>query len=229
MRPLERNGPIPQRRVVGVRPITREDLGRLMEPRTQIGMPQKLRNSHHNVARLAALGMKNIQIAERVGMTRERVGVLLKSPAMQELVASYRERIDEVFVDSVDAYFDLATRNMVAAERHIADRIDDLDEKGELLPLREALAVSRDAADRFGYGKKATNVNLNVDFAAKLEAAISRSGKTVPTSQAVQDGGGGEVVTLPPPKDRAPTGLLEHGSGADARVEEVVQKMVRRL
>jgi hypothetical protein len=29
--------------------------------------------------------------------------------------------------------------------------------------------------DRFGYGKRQTNVNVNVDFAKRLEAAITRS------------------------------------------------------
>jgi hypothetical protein len=37
------------------------------------------------------------------------------------------------------------------------------------------MAISRDAADRTGHGKVQTNMNVNVDFASKLEAARRRS------------------------------------------------------
>lgn len=160
--------------------LSRDDLARLAEgKRTVISTPMKLRNSHHMIARLAAAGLSNIDIGTRVGYTRERVGQLLASPAMEELIARYRDKIDEKFLNNVDTYMELATANMVAAERHIADRIDALDEEGELMPLREAVLVSRDAADRFGYGKRQTNVNVNADFASMLEKSIARSGKTI--------------------------------------------------
>ena len=110
-----------------------------------------------------------------MGYSAVRVNDLLNSPAMEELVAQYRLKVDEAFVENVDSFFEVATRNMMAAERHISDHIAELDETGELLPVRVALAISRDAADRFGYGKKQTNIN--VDFASALEKAIARSGK----------------------------------------------------
>lgn len=157
--------------------LVASDLARLNEKRYVASTPQKLRDSHHMIARLAATGLRGFQIAEKLGYSRVRVNDLLNSPAMEELVANYRAKVDEAFVENADAFFDLATRNMLAAERHISDHIAELDEQGELLPIRTALAVSRDAADRFGYGKKTQNLNINVDFAAKLEAAIARSGK----------------------------------------------------
>ena len=194
---LIRKHPVAEKRIVSVRSIKREDLARLEGPRRKIGMPKKLRNSHHNIARYAAIGLNNKQIGERVGMSRERVGQLLKVPAMEELVANYRERVDEAFIDGIEAYLELATSNMIAAERHIADRIAELDEDDELLPINDALKISRDAADRFGYGKKSTNVNVNVDFAAKLEDAIKRSDKVsqkhIP-SRARAVGGAGPVI-----------------------------------
>ena len=71
---------------------------------------------------------------------------------------------------------------MTKAERQISDRLDEADETGESLPIRDLVAVSRDAADRLGLGKKSTVTNLNVDFAAKLEAAIGRSAKIIELS-----------------------------------------------
>ena len=97
---------------------------------------------------------------------------------MQELVANYRAKVDEEFVEGADAFFTLATQNMIAAERHIADAIAEAEDAGELIPIRTALAISRDAADRFGYGKKTQNLNINVDFAAQLERAIAAQRQT---------------------------------------------------
>lgn len=160
-------------------PLIAADLERLKEKRYVPSTPQKLRDSHHMIARLRASGLRGFQIAERMGYSAVRVNDLLNSPAMEELVAQYRLKVDEAFVENQDAFFTLATSNMLAAERHIRDQIDHLDEVGELLPVRTALAISRDAADRFGYGKKSQQTNINVDFAAALEKAIARSGKVI--------------------------------------------------
>lgn len=158
------------------RPLTREDLNGLVAKRTEFGSnTQRLRESHHYVARLVALGQKDKAIAERTGYSANRVSQLRKSPAFQQLVSRYREMVDNEFVENVDEYMRLAVGNMIAAERHIADHISEADEANELIPIKTALAISRDAADRFGYGKKTTQVNVNVDFAARLEAARRRS------------------------------------------------------
>ena len=168
------------------RPLIAADLERLKETRHVPSTPQKLRDSHHMIARLAAMGLRPGKIAEQVGYSYVRVQSLLVSPAMQELVANYRAKVDEEFVEGADAFFTLATQNMIAAERHIADAIAEAEDAGELIPIRTALAISRDAADRFGYGKKTQNLNINVDFAAQLERAIARSGKTIEATPAAQ-------------------------------------------
>lgn len=184
--------------VTEVRDLTREDLGTLREARasTALAFPAKLRDSHHRIARLVAAGIRQKDIAERTGYAPNRISIICQSPAMQELIARYREKIDDAFVDSIDAYYETATNNMLAAERQIADRLDEADAEGETLPMRDLIAISRDAADRFGYGKKATNVNVNIDFAAQLERAIQRSGKTIDVSP--------QVGTLLPVKPHQP-------------------------
>jgi hypothetical protein len=172
----------PRRRIVieSVRAITRQDLPRILKPRDKSAtIPQKLRESHHTIARLLATGLSQTRVAFLTGYTPTRVNQLATAPAMQDLIANYRAQATESFVETVDAFYDLATANMLAAERHLADRIGELDEVGELLSVREALAISRDAADRFGYGKKQTNLNVNADFAALLEKAIAKSGKII--------------------------------------------------
>jgi len=158
-------------------PMIAADLERLKENRSAPTTVKKLRDSHHMVARLTAAGLRPGEVAEACGYTRERVTALLKSPAIQELVAQYRAKVDVKYEERIDAFLAYRTKNMVAMERHISDGIAEADEAGELIPIRTALAYSADSADRFGYGKKTQQTNINVDFASALEKAIARSGK----------------------------------------------------
>ena len=179
-----------------VRQIERDELGRLLEPRDKstpsIG---KIRDSHHMAARLLAAGLRVGEVAERTGYTPASITRFQNVPAFQELMAHYRAIADDAYAKVQDQYQTASVANMLAAERHIADHIAELDETGELLPIKTALAISADKADRFGYGKKTTNLNVNVDFAKNLEGMIRRSGKTIdvtpgarPTGQAGSPG-----------------------------------------
>lgn len=164
--------------ILGVRELTRGDLACLREPRN-VSAVAKLRDPHHRLARLIASGLRPPEAAARCGFSVSRVYVLNIDPTFQDLVASYRKEVDAAFVQSQDEYYETATANMLKAERQIAEKLEAAEEEGELLPTRDLIAISRDAADRFGYGKKQTNLNVNVDFAAKLEKAIQRSGKVI--------------------------------------------------
>lgn len=176
--------PIPRGRIAkvlkikGVRSLDRKDLDRLTQPRANHGV-SRFRDSHHRVARLYATGLRHAEVMEATGYSYQRLLTLHGSPAMQELIARYREKVNDEWAKEVDAFYSLATRNMLAAERQLSDRIDEADELGETLPVRELIAISSDRADRFGYPKKAQNLNINVDFAAQLERAIQRSGKQI--------------------------------------------------
>ena len=184
--------------------IERDDLSLLHQGNRTTSSIQRLRASHHRMARLAAYGFTNKEIAANTGYTKERIGQLLGSPAMKELVAVYESRIEEKDVENLDAFLSLKTSNMIAAERHIADHIAELDDVGELLPVKTALAISADGADRTGYGKRTTNLNVNMDFAFALEKAIKRSGKEIKTV-------GGQMKQVegrPPPPLAATTSAL---------------------
>lgn len=167
------------RPIVSIRDLTRVDLEALREKRVGPPTVSRFRDPHHRLARLCALGLRDREIAERSGYSIQRLGTLKMDPAFNELVAKYRGTVDEEFRETVDDYYSMATSNMLKAERQIAERLDAADEEGETLPVNQLIAISRDAADRFGYGKKQTNLNVNVDFAAQLEKAIQRSGKTI--------------------------------------------------
>ena len=207
-------GPTTQdRAILGVRALLPEDLGKLKEKRDPNNLIKRLRDPHHLLARCLASGMKIGDAARASGYTREGVHLLNKDPTFLNLVEHYRGIVTDEWRQGLDSFNELATANMLKAERQIAEKLEAADEAGETLPTRELIAISRDAADRLGYGKKQTNLNVNVDFAARLEACISRSGKTL-------DARASPAAALAPPpagvrRDVAP--LLEPQPGRIAR------------
>lgn len=164
-------------RVLSVRGMTPEDL-EFLRHRSVGPRLKRLRDTHHAVARLIAVGKRIGEVAFLTGFSTQRVGTLLKDPAFIELVERYRGDVNESWREGVDEYQQMAMRNMAIAERQLTDRLEAADDAGETLPTRELIAITADRADRFGYGKRSTQLNVNVDFAAKLERAINRS-KTI--------------------------------------------------
>lgn len=162
------------------RVLTRDDLAVLREKRPPSGKPiaQRLRDPHHRLARLLAMGHKTQAAAELAGYSYGRVMTLNLDPGFKELVAQYRNLVNEEFKSAADEFYSTAVSNMSKAERQIAEHFDRSDEEGELLPLKDLVAIASDGKDRFGYEKKKsqTNLNINADFAGMLEKAIARSG-----------------------------------------------------
>lgn len=169
--------------VTNVRALTRDDLALIVEARSPTGngtstsAVARLRDSHHRIARLFAAGLRIGEIVERVGYSYNRVSTLQRDPAFQELIATYRGKVDAAFEREQDEYAKLTMSNMIKAETQLAEKLEEAEENGEFLPTRDLIAISRDAADRFGYGKRQTNLNVNADFASLLEKTIARSGK----------------------------------------------------
>ena len=164
-------------RILSVRSMVESDLEALRQPSHRQGLTRQLRDSHHTIARLFASGLKNGEIAERTGYAYNRISMLRSDPAMVELIAHYRALVTEAWREEQDNIAQMAVANLTKAERMIADRLDEAEEADQPIPLRELLALTSDRMDRFGYGKKTANLNVNVDFAAKLEAAITRTKK----------------------------------------------------
>lgn len=153
--------------------------GRRNDAPLRKGMVAKFRESHHVLAKLMAKGLKQNDIAARTGYSETWIAQLHNDPAFQELLTKYRDLDTQLFVEGRDEFYTLATKNMIQAERQLSDKMDDLDEEGEMLPTRELVSIVADRADRFGYGKRETKFNVKVDFADALQRAIKRSGKTV--------------------------------------------------
>lgn len=163
-------------RILSVRPLVEADLERLREPSSGERL-RKIRDSHHMVCRLMASGLKLWEIASRTGFSVTRLSVLSKDPAIIDLVAHYRNLITEDWREEMDSITEDNLAAIRLSSRMIRDKLEDADESGEEVPLKTLVAIKADAADRFGYGKKTHQTNLNVDFARLLEEARARSNK----------------------------------------------------
>lgn len=161
-------------RILSVRPMTREDIAELRKPAAKVGIA-KTRSVHHTIARLAASGLKVYEIADAVGYSAGRIGTLLDAPAVQELVAHYRGLDTKTWLEGRDHFYDNMTELATRSARIILDAFDEAEESGDVIPIRTALPVLEFAADRTGYQKKTTNINVNIDYASRLEQAIKRS------------------------------------------------------
>lgn len=157
-----------------IRTLNRADLAVLSIARPAVTI-QNLRDTHHRIARAVASGLSNGDVAMTCGISYNRVSILKADPAFMELVAHYRAILTAEWAEAADPVTDYLRQNALKAQAMLSDKLDHATEQGEFLPTRDLLGIAELGLDRTGYGKVNKNVNINVDFAAKLEAAKKRS------------------------------------------------------
>lgn len=167
-------------KILAVRPLTREDLACLPDKRPAQGVTKVFRHHHHRIARMAAMGLRPGEIQAQAGISATRWMQLQQDPAFQELVAQYRNKVDEGFADAATELYTAVAANTINAELLISEKLEKALDGEEDINLNQLLAISRDGADRVGLPKMkiAQNTNVNLDFAAMLEAAAKRSGRS---------------------------------------------------
>lgn len=163
--------PVPE--ISDIRPISRTDLSHLTEKRQPQAL-QSLRDNHHRIARAIAGGLSNADVAATCGISISRVSILRADPSFAELISHYRSILTAEWAQA-DTVIEFMRGNALKAQAMLSDKLDDAAEKNEFLPTRDLVAISELGLDRTGYGKVNKNVNINVDFAARLEAARLRS------------------------------------------------------
>lgn len=133
------------------RELTQEDVLRLAFDQKTTNVPsiQKIRNSHHFVARLLAEGRKSYEIGLITGYTPGRISQLARDPTFKELIAYYKANLSEVYVD---VHRRLASFALDALEE-IQSRLDEEPERFSNKELNEYMNA---ALDRSGYGPTST-------------------------------------------------------------------------
>lgn len=166
---------------------------------------ETIKDSHHMLARLFALGYTSNEVSEMAGYSISRCSILRNDPLFIELVNHYKGMVDEQFKETTDEYFRLAEAARVKTMRMINDKLDDEEE----LSVSELLKIHDSTADRTGYPKRTIAHNVTTDFAARLDQAIVRSNKAKVINQPAgasssqgsdtvdRDGVSGEAPSLP--------------------------------
>lgn len=158
--------------ILAVRELTAADL---LTPKGRAPAVKVLRDSHHMVARLVAMGLRSGEVAERTGYSLVRISILKADPAFLDLVASYRADVNEAWRTETNEYFSTVAHNRTMSARLINDTLAEAD-VGDI-PLNQLVAIHADSADRTGYPKLKAALNVNLDFASQLDQAIERSKK----------------------------------------------------
>jgi len=152
------------------RDIVEDDLilGEALPKRAPEGAAKlkKIRSSHHEAARLVALGKEPSEIALITGYTPVRICQLKNDPAFQELVAHYSGQVEELYVD---VHRRLAGFTNDAMEV-LHERLLDAPDKMQTRDLKDLLTLG---LDRTGFGPKST-VNTNIKAVVITNAELER-------------------------------------------------------
>lgn len=207
--------------ILGVRELSRDEV--LATPRQRPAGPKQLKDNHHRIARLYAMGMRTNEIMVLTGYSAPRLSMLRSNPAMKQLIENYRKDVHEEWQEEARGYYAEADRLRTASLRQIADQLDRADESGEEIPISTLLRVHDSLADRTGYPKRKENVNLNIDFADRLEKARQRSAKVIELRP-------GTALLPPASVEEAPAApRVDARAARGPELREVVQKLVRRI
>lgn len=130
-----------------------------------------IRASHQRVAQLLALGVPDHKVALLCNLSPSYIsGVLKRSPAFQELLASYQGIQQEEFADFVAAAADLSMDLL----QHVSKQLEEAPERFTPSVANELIKT---LADRSGHSPvtKSLNVNVNTNMGDRLKAARERA------------------------------------------------------
>lgn len=112
---------------------------------------QRLHQRHHQLARVLAQGVSNIEASAIVGYDPQYIANLKDNPAFAELLSYYQAMEAEQYgVARADMHQRLASIGFDSLE-HLHQR---LEEKPETFTNKELLAIVEATADRTGHGKQ---------------------------------------------------------------------------
>lgn len=169
---------VTQKPVIGeIQSLTRVDLGLLTEKRPEARL-KNISDGHHRIARAFAAGLSNQEIAALTGRSINRIAILRHDPTMIELTAHYRSLGTVEYAETMDVVTEYLGTIRTKALAMIEDKIDAASDNGEFLPSRDLAAFAELGLDRTGYGKRTTNVNVNIDFASRIETMRRRSAQS---------------------------------------------------
>lgn len=155
-----------------VRELDEVDIALLGEEKGSTAPPLKrLSERHHALARCLASGMTDGDAAITCGYVTSRVSILKADPAFNELLAFYRQDVTTKYLDMHGVLAGLSLDAAMELRERLETDIEAADKKISVTQLME---LTKLGADRTGFGPQASQVNINVDLAGRLQAARER-------------------------------------------------------
>jgi len=129
----------------------------------------KLRQIHHEIARLLASGLNETEVAASTGYSISRVSILKQDPSFKELLAYYSQKSEEAFID-------VRKRLAMLGTDAVAELQDRLDFKPDSLTNTQLIEITKATLDRAGYNPVAKSENVQVlltgDELARMKSKI---------------------------------------------------------
>jgi hypothetical protein len=150
-------------------------------PPSTVSHVQKLRESHHALARALARGQTPIQASQATGYRVSRIYLLLRDPTFMDLVTYYKTDDEEARAD-IEARFAGMTADFM---QELHDRL--LDDPESLKP--ELLHdVIKTFADRAGYApvSRSKNLNINYSYGDRLDALKNAAARKTKTEEPIR-------------------------------------------
>ena len=132
----------------------------------------KVREIHHQIARLLAQGIRAVEISAIVGFSQSRISILQRDPTFAELVSFYKGRKDEIGADLTSHLTSATLDALSVLHERIADNPD-------LISTDELQRAVNSGLDRLGHGTRQTvDVNfIGPQVLARLKAAAEQEGQ----------------------------------------------------
>lgn len=167
-----------------VRGLTEDDLPKLINPDSLGTTPipiQALRASHHQLAQMLAKGMSDVEASLITGYSQSRISILKRDPSFAELLASYKDIREHVFVDTLERMRILGLSTL----DELQERLETSPEKWsnrELMEMADLLLVKPRIVTPMGQGSaaqgaQAPGVNIQVQFVKSETPSLVIEGK----------------------------------------------------
>lgn len=176
-------------------------------PSQSVSPIQRLRTSHHLLAKLLAEGTAQVEVAMITGYSQTYISNIQKDPSFAELLTYYKSQLGEVYLN--------VHQRLASLGMDVVDEMQHrLNSEPDAWTLKDLEEVGKMALDRAGFGPQST-VNHKGSIALVTPEQLSRIKDEITRNQS-----GKTVPLLSPDGQQVAMGkVIEHESLAEGETE----------
>lgn len=173
-----------------VRGLTEDDIPRLASPDPLNSKPipiAKLRASHHQLAQLLSQGRPDTEVSLITGYSQSRISILKSDPTFQELMNSYADIRQDIFVDTLERMKILGLSTLDELQERLESEPNrwsnrELMEMADLLLVKPKIATPMGQQSVLGGAPQGTpaaaiGLAINVQFVKSETPPLTIEGK----------------------------------------------------